>query len=548
MTNSINIALAQINTIVGDLSGNTLKIKNYYDQAKKDCDLIIFPELAVTSYMVEDLLLNKNFQVKSIEYVKELAKLTSSGPAMIVGAPALQHDKLYNGAYFLADGKIKHIILKHHLPNHKIFDDKRIFEPAGLQDIIEYKDIKIGLLICEDLWQKGVVEHLATQNPDILISINSSPFEIDKGQRRSDLVKSYVKLTNLPFIYVNQVGGHDNVIFDGSSFVYGADGKLAAKLSSFNEELRLTHWHKQHRLIIEDSTIHPTMSLEHGIYQAAMMGLRDYVKHNGFNSVIIGLSGGIDSALVATIAADSLGPDHVHSVMMPSIYTSESSLVDAKLCAQNLGIKLDNIPIENSINILNKTLEPYLSGKSNITQENLQPRIRALILMALSNQHNHLLISTGNKSELAVGYTTLYGDMCGAYNPLKDIYKTLVYKLASWRNQNIPQNSLNQKHNPIPENILIKAPSAELKHNQTDQDSLPPYDLLDAILEKLIEQNLSISEIVAIGYELKTVEKISKLLYGAEYKRRQAPPGTKVTAMSFNNDRRYPITNKWNNN
>jgi NAD+ synthase len=545
MSNSLNIALAQINTIVGDLEGNYQKIKYYYLTAK-DADLVIYPELAITGYPPEDLLLNSNFQEKSIEYINEIAKLTIDGRAIIVGGVSKDGEMLHNTGYFLHEGKINGLVFKRNLPNYGVFDEKRLFTSGPLSSIINFNGINLGILVCEDLWSKDVVSHYSDNGADLLIAINSSPFEKNKFLKRREIVQSHCRKFHLPIIYVNQVGGQDNVIFDGGSFCCQSNGELSLQMEFFIEQYSIINFKNN---LFNDQYKEKTISLEEQIYQAAMLGVRDYVHKNGFDKVILGLSGGIDSALVAAICVDALGCENVNVVMMPSKYTSSQSLQDAALCALNLSIKLDHINIEPT----KQTLEASFINEiglniSGITEENLQSRIRGLILMAISNQNNFLVITTGNKSEMAVGYATLYGDMCGAYNPLKDIYKTEVFKLARFRNHHVPDNSIYLKLGVIPDNIINKAPSAELRENQTDQDSLPPYDILDDILYQLIEQNLSIETLIKQGYERKVVERISKLLYVAEYKRRQAAPGPKISTMSLGSDRRYPITSRWHNN
>jgi NAD+ synthase len=545
MNYQLNITLAQINNIIGDLQGNYNKISEIYSQVENS-DIVIFPELALTGYNAEDLFLNKNFQAKSMDYINKLATLTNDKRGMIVGGIITEDEILYNAAFFLYNGVIQNITLKHNLPNYGVFDEKRVFNSGKLPQIINFKNNKIGIIICEDLWSDTVMDHLAKNDAEIIICINASPFEKNKFLRRKILAADHASKHELPLIYLNMVGGQDNIIFDGGSFITNKNKEVVLQLPYFKENIvtiDLTKVLSSKPIIVNDPTV------EQQIYQAATLGLRDYVVKNGFKTVILGLSGGVDSALVVAIACDALGSENVFCVMMPSIYTSQQSLEDAEICAKKLGVNLQNINIIDQHNSFRESLSVVFKKQvENITDENLQSRIRGVMLMALSNEYGHLVITTGNKSEMAVGYATLYGDMCGAYNPLKDIYKTEVFKICNWRNENIPDGSLYNILNVIPDCIINKPPTAELRANQTDQDSLPPYEVLDQILFNLIEQNLSIEQIVEVGFERKIVERINKLLYLAEYKRRQAPPGAKVSTMSLSIDRRYPITNKWQNN
>ncbi|MEM8833943.1 MAG: NAD+ synthase, partial [Pseudomonadota bacterium] len=444
------------------------------------------------------------------------------GFAVILPTPWKSDDILYNAALFIQDGEIKNIITKYELPDTGVFDDKRVFTPGALDDPIEFNGHKVGLMICEDLWHPTVSNYLKNQGAEALIVVNGSPYYTEINAHRTKQASSRVEETGLPLLYVNQVGSQDELVFDGRSFTMNEKGKIEKQLPAFKEHIGVL---KNHKNV-------PSLSKEEEIYSALVLGVRDYIEKNGFLGVLIGLSGGIDSALTGAIAVDAIGTEKVQCVMMPSKYTSEDSLEDAKECASLLGVDYDIIPIKQGVEAMDETLINHLDPlKNSLAFENIQSRLRGLILMALSNANGKMLLSTGNKSEMAVGYATLYGDMCGGFNALKDVYKTQVYALAKWRNK---------QGNVTPERIITKAPSAELKDNQTDQDSLPPYDVLDNILIDLIEHNKAPED---INYDTETVWKVWKLLDRAEYKRRQAPPGTKITAKAFGRDRRYPITN-----
>lgn len=547
MPTSLIIALAQCNFTVGDIAGNIKKIQEHYSEAsRKKADLILFSELCITGYPPEDLLLRPSFQREAIAAIDTLAKATiGTHTAMLVGGVALEGEKLYNAAYLLSNGTMHSTCFKNLLPNYGVFDEQRVFTASHCADLISYKGVKLGVMICEDLWQGEVTKSLATQGAELLIAINASPFEKGKHAQRLQLAIGHAETHNLPFIYVNQVGGQDELVFDGGGFACANDGSVIAQLPFWEESLILTEWHKEETgWQMQPLPLAPTLSHYDSCYQAMIMGLRDYVQKNNFPGVLIGLSGGIDSALTAAVAVDALGKENVHLVMMPSRYTSEESLLDAGICAEMLGCPLDTIAIEPMVESFSSSLQPLFKGKSpDITEENLQSRIRGTLLMALSNKHGKMVLSTGNKSELAVGYATLYGDMCGGYNVLKDLYKTDVFAISRWRNRHFPTHALGPKDMVMPDSIITKAPTAELRHDQKDQDSLPHYDLLDDILFKLIEQQLSAESIISVGYDRKTVEKVCRMLYLSEYKRRQAPIGVKISSMSFGRDRRYPMTN-----
>lgn len=521
----LNFTLAQINPIVGDLPYNYDKITDTITACPGDTDVIIFPELVLCGYPPEDLILKPSFLDGIEQYIERLCNDSNQHEkALLIGCPWRQNDMTYNAAHLIANGKIIGTVFKHHLPNYSVFDEQRVFTSGPLPKPIEYKDHKLGIMICEDMWYADTAQSLKNQGAEILIVPNGSPYDRIKNEQRITLAKDRVKETGLPLIYVNQTGGQDELVFDGCSFALDKNGNITTQLPYFAETIKP----------LGTKTTLPDNELDI-IYGALKIGLHDYVSKNGFPGVLIGLSGGIDSALVAAIATDALGPDKVHCVMMPSKYTSQESLDDAQELANNLGTKYDIISIEKPVAAFEGELQHTL-GKTtgSTTQENIQSRCRGLILMGLSNDIGSMVLSTGNKSEMAVGYATLYGDMCGGFSPLKDIYKTTVYDLCKWRNAQSPV---------IPENILTKAPTAELKPDQTDQDTLPPYEQLDDILQCLIENELSIDNIAARGHDKKTVLKVWKMLDRAEYKRRQAPPGTKITSRAFGKDRRYPITN-----
>lgn len=557
MGNLLKIASVQLNFIVGDIEANCQKIlKAYKTAGDEGADLVVFSELSVTGYPPEDLVLRRSFRIEAIDAVRNLAKETKSGPAMIVGGLWLESDRLYNAAFLLDEGQICSISCKRDLPNYGVFDEKRLFSSSPELKPVDFKGNKLGVLICEDMWNPQNAKSLKDQGAEILIVINASPFEMEKQDLRINLAVENTVKTKLPLIYVNQIGGQDELVFDGSGFVLSANGEIAATQVKWRQSMLTTCWEKtskgklkvsdaksQEIIIDDESTFKPFFfedsCLEAIIYNALILGLHDYVYKNGFPGVVIGFSGGIDSALSAAVAVDALGADKVHLVMMPSVYTSEESLNDAAKSTKMLGIKLETISIESEVASFGKSLKDNFKGKkADITEENIQSRIRGVILMAISNKHGYMVLTTGNKSEMAVGYATLYGDMCGGYNVLKDIYKVEVFKLAKWRNK---------QGKVIAKNIISKPPTAELRPNQKDQDSLPPYEVLDNILKRLIENRDSALEISqAAGIDLQLVKKVAKLVKRAEYKRYQSPLGVKITRLAFGRDRRYPITNKYN--
>jgi NAD+ synthase len=547
---TLNIAIAQLNPQVGAIEKNVAVIKAAYAQAAAlGADLVVTPELSISGYPPEDLVLKPAFVAACEAAAESLAKITENGPGLIVGTPWRHGELLHNAAFVLENGAILARRAKHELPNYGVFDEKRVFQPGPAPGPVAFRGFRLGLMICEDWWFPDVSETLKESGAELLLSINGSPFEDGKQTRRVTLAVERVVETGLPYMFAALTGGQDEIVFDGASFVLNADRTLAVQLPTFQEALTLTTWTRQgNTLVCEPQKLAPEPHRLAQIYAAMMMGLRDYVNKNGFPGIVLGLSGGIDSAISAAVAADALGPERVRAVMLPSPYTSEHSLEDAAACANMLGIQYETIPISGAMAAFESALAPAFAGKApDITEENIQSRSRGLILMALSNKFGHMLLTTGNKSEMSVGYATLYGDMCGGYSVLKDVYKTTVFDLSRWRNANMPEGSLAPAGPAMPERIITKPPSAELKPNQTDQDSLPPYKILDAILALLIEGEASIDDVVAEGFDRATVLRVWKLLDRAEYKRRQAPPGVKITPRAFGRDRRYPMTNGFTN-
>ena len=546
---TLAVGIAQCNLTVGDLEGNVERIRTAYAELSgQGAELVVFPEMAIVGYPPEDLVLRHSVQARAAQAIEKLAAETAGGKAaMLVGGLWSEGQMLHNAAFLLDDGKIFHRQAKVMLPNYGVFDEKRVFAPGGLPQVVTWRGMRLGILVCEDMWGSSLPKHLAAQGAELLIAINASPYEMGKAARRRDVAEKRVKETGLPLIYVNQTGGQDELVFDGRSFVLNHEGGKQVRLGVFKEQLELTRWSKnKDAWLCEAKPIAPAPNDAHTIYQAMVMGLRDYVNKNGFKGVVLGLSGGVDSALSAAIAVDALGAARVKTVMMPSPYTSTESLEDAAHCAKLLGVELDTIAIDPGMQALSAMLQKRFAGKTkDTTEENIQSRLRGMVLMAISNKEGLMVLTTGNKSEMSMGYATLYGDMCGGYSVLKDLYKTTLYKVCDWRSRHKPENALGPSGEVIPARVISKAPSAELKPNQKDEDSLPPYALLDAILLRLVEQQLGVDDIVKEGYDRATVERVARLLNAAEYKRRQAPPGVKITGMSFGRDRRYPITNRF---
>lgn len=547
MTARLAIALAQTDPKVGDVAGNLARIRAARAEAAAlGADLVVFSELVVAGYPPEDLVLKPAFQDACRKAVEALAGDTADGgPGMIVGAPWVENAKLHNSALLLDAGKIAAIRHKHELPNYGVFDEKRVFASGPLPGPVVFRGVRLGLMICEDMWFPDSAECLVESGAELLVVPNGSPFETDKLDERIALAGRRVAETGLPLIYVNQVGGQDELVFDGASFVLNADRDRAAQCSAFAEHVALTRWQKGEKgwACVEGPRA-PTPDASGAIYAALVLGLRDYVAKNRFPGTILGLSGGIDSALTAAIAADALGPDKVRAVMMPSRYTSRESLEDAAACAKLLGIAYETISIEPAVDAFGAMLAGAFAGtNSGIAEENIQSRARGLTLMALSNKFGHMVVSTGNKSEMSAGYATLYGDMCGGFAVLKDVYKTTVFELSRWRNANRPEGALGPRGPVMPERVIVKPPTAELREGQTDEASLGPYARLDAILRALVEGEKTVAEVVAAGYAEDEVRRVWRMLDLAEYKRRQAPPGVKITRRAFGRERRYPIVN-----
>ncbi len=537
--------LAQMNPIVGDFDYNFKKICDFWNEAPKNTDLVVFPEMAVCGYPPEDLILKPVFLKEIKKSVEKLVVHSKGKSAAIIPSPWVIDGKTHNVMHFIENGKIIATQSKHHLPNYGVFDEQRVFTAGPLPEPIPFKGFSLGLMLCEDMWWPEVAAHLRKKGAEIFIVPNASPYEIGKKKTRHRLARYRVDETGLPLIYVHQVGGQDELIFDGGSFVMNEKGHVVLEGVQFTEQSYNILLEKNERGIIFSGVENTgaAFSAEEEIYQALMLGLRDYIGKNHFPGILIGLSGGIDSALSAAIAADALGPEAVHGVMMPSVYTTKESIRDAEDLAKDLGIKIETISIEKTVEAFHATLGGHITGAGGTTFENIQPRARGTILMALSNASGKMVLSTGNKSEMAVGYATLYGDMCGGFNVLKDVYKTQVYDLSNWRNKHKPQGAFGPTGIVIPKNSITRAPTAELRENQADQDTLPPYDVLDAILRRLVEDELGVEDLVNQGFQRETVIKIWSMVDRAEYKRRQAPPGIKITRKAFGRDRRYPITN-----
>jgi NAD+ synthase len=547
MTDRLTIALAQLNPVMGDIPGNLAKARAARaDAAKANADLILFSELFITAYPPEDLVLKPALQEDAREAIEKLARDTADGgPAVLIGTPWMEEGKLYNAFAYLDGGEVKGVTRKVDLPNYGVFDEKRVFAVGPMPGPFNIRGVRIGVPVCEDIWTPDVVECLAETGSEILLVPNGSPFEVGKEDVRMNHIVSRVTESGLPLIYLNQMGGQDEIVFDGASLVMNADRSIPVSLPSWQEKIAITHWKREgERWVCAPGERASDEDRSRSVYHAMMLGLKDYVNKNRFPGVVLGLSGGIDSALSAAVAVDALGADRVRCVMMPSRYTSQESLDDAEECAKLLGVKYETISIESAVDAFTGTLKDTFAGKrADTTEENIQSRIRGVILMALSNKFGPMVLTTGNKSEMSVGYATLYGDMCGGYNVLKDVYKTEVFRLSHWRNQEAPDNALGPKGRVIPERIITKPPSAELRADQKDEDSLPPYEILDGILECLVEKEMKFEDVCARGYHMATVKRIEQLLYVSEYKRRQAPPGVKISARNFGRDRRYPITN-----
>ncbi|CAK0754033.1 Glutamine-dependent NAD(+) synthetase [Azospirillaceae bacterium] len=552
MTDRFSLALAQINPKVGDISGNVERIRAARSlAAEAGADLVLFSELVVVGYPPEDLVLRRSFLCHAMQAIRDLAADTADGgPALLVSGPWREDDSaVYNAVFLLEGGTIAACRYKHNLPNYGVFDEKRVFVAGPLPEPILFRGVKLGVPICEDIWTSRVTDALAAAGAEILLAPNGSPYEVDKFDVRRSLAAARVAETGAPLVYLNQIGGQDELVFDGASFVVNAQGDVPVQMAAWREQILVTHWRREAdgRWACRPEPHVEQPSHLAGIYGAMMIGLRDYVRKSRFRGVLLGMSGGIDSALSAAVAVDALGAECVRCVMMPSRYTSSESLEDASACARKLGARIDEIAINPGVEALTGMLAPLFAAESagagDVTEENLQSRLRGVTLMALSNKFGFMVLTTGNKSEMATGYATLYGDMCGGYSVLKDIYKTTVFALSRWRNLHQPETGLGPSGLVIPERIITKPPTAELRPGQTDEASLMPYAQLDPILERLVDFELPIGEIVAEGWSREATLRVQNLLYGAEYKRRQAPPGVKITRKNFGRDRRYPIVN-----
>jgi NAD+ synthase len=550
IASTFRIALAQLNPTVGDVAGNlALARQARRDAAKSGAHIVVFTELFLSGYPPEDLVLKPAFLKacwKALEDLVEDSK--DGGPGFVIGLPRQSDKGRHNSVAIVDNGRILALRDKIDLPNYGEFDEKRVFVEGEMPGPVNFRGVRIGVPICEEIWNDlGVCETLAESGAEILIVPNGSPYYRGKVEVRHQVALKQVIESGLPLIFVNQLGGQDELVFDGASFGLNADKTLAFQMPEFETGLETTDWvRSDDGWRCNNGPVVTIPEREEADYRACLLGFRDYVNKNGFKSVVLGMSGGIDSAVCAAIAVDALGSDRVRTVMLPYRYTSEESFKDAAECAKALGAHYDIVPISEPVEgFLSALSEMFEGTEEGITEENLQSRTRGTILMAISNKFGAMVVTTGNKSEMSVGYATLYGDMNGGFNPIKDLYKMQVYALAAWRNQNVPQGALGPGGEVIPANILSKAPSAELRPNQTDQDSLPPYPVLDDILECLVEGEMGVDQIVARGHDIATVHRVEHLLYLAEYKRRQSAPGVKITKKNFGRDRRYPITNRF---
>ncbi|WP_149142614.1 NAD+ synthase [Gemmobacter caeruleus] len=544
MAETFRLTLAQLNPVVGDIAGNAAKARAAWETARAaGADMLALTEMFITGYQTQDLILKPVFVEEAEAALHQLARDCADGPAIGIGGPARVDGRLHNAWWVLERGAVVARVLKHHLPNTDVFDEKRVFTPADVSGPYRIGPIRIGTPICEDAWHPDVAETLAETGAEILLVPNGSPYHRGKPDLRLNLMVARVVETGLPLVYLNMVGGQDDQVFDGSSMVLNPGGELAVQMPQFDDCLAHVDFVKTAqgwRAQPGDKAEIPRVW--EADYRACVMALGDYMAKCGFRKALLGLSGGVDSALVASIAVDALGPENVRCVMLPSAYTSAHSLEDAADCARRLGVRLDTVPISGAQGAVGAALADLFAGtEPGITEENIQSRLRGVMLMALSNKFGEMLLTTGNKSEMAVGYCTIYGDMNGGYNPLKDMYKTRVFETCRWRNSHHRDWMKGPEGEVIPERIITKPPSAELRPNQTDQDSLPPYDVLDAILEGLVDKELSVADLVAQGFDRAVVKRVEHLLYISEYKRFQSAPGVRLTPRAFWLDRRYPI-------
>ncbi|OAN68732.1 NAD+ synthase [Jannaschia sp. EhC01] len=548
MADTFRLTLAQLNPTLGDLAGNAELVRRAFAKAKEEgSDFLAFPEMFITGYQLLDLVMKQAFAEDVQRVIAGLAEELADGPAFGIGGPMWGGDKPYNAYYICEGGRVVATILKHHLPNYSVFDEVRYYHSAAPQGPVNIKGVRIGFPICEDAWYEDVCETLEESGAEILITPNGSPYHRGKMELRQSVVVSRVVETGLPMAYLNLLGGQDDQVFDGGSFVLNRGGALAVQMPQFEEVLEEVDFVRGPEGWVAQDGVKARLPGEYEAdYRVMVMALADYLRKTGFKSVVLGLSGGIDSAIVACIAADAIGPENVHCVMLPSQFTSEESLDDARDVAQRLGVRLDTIPITPAREAVTASLAPLFEGlEEDVTEENIQSRLRGVMLMALSNKFGSMLLTTGNKSEVAVGYATIYGDMAGGYNPIKDLYKTRVFETCRWRNREHRDWMLAPAGEVIPPRVIDKPPTAELREGQKDEDSLPPYADLDVMLEMLIDKDLSVAEVVAAGYDPAWVHKIERLIYLSEYKRFQAAPGARLTQKAFWLDRRYPVANRW---
>ena len=537
MSERLRIAIAQINLVVGDVPLNVTKIVEAAAYARDElhADLVLFPELSLTGYPPEDLLLRPGLQRRVADGLEQLKAVR--GIALVVGYPEPQEERLFNSAAVICDGEVVALYRKQHLPNYSVFDEKRYFQAGTVATVFEFKGVRLALSVCEDLWHAGVMAQAKAAGAQLMLNLNASPFHSHKAQQREEVMRARLAEAAMPIVYCNLVGGQDELVFDGGSFVMDADGIIKTQARPFVEEIVPVEFELATSVRVVTGCCHAPLSEDERIYQAIVLGVRDYIEKNGFNGVVLGLSGGIDSALVLAIAVDALGPERVEAVRMPSRFTADMSMDDAELEAQALGVSCHTIaieaPFESFLDVLSAEFAEFQGQAWDTTEENIQARCRGIILMAISNKKHKMVLTTGNKSEMAVGYCTLYGDMAGGYAPIKDLPKLLVYRLARYRNTISPV---------IPQRVIDRPPSAELAPDQKDEDSLPSYDILDAILEMYVERDLCTEDIVAAGYDETVVQQVVRLVKINEYKRRQAPPGVRISQRAFGRDRRYPIT------